>query len=85
MRRAVYIAWQARALVPDAADRARLKRKKLDAVYSGGSTDHWATHVPKVHRGSHYSNGKRVTRVLYSAAAPPAYDAELARRIEEAF
>lgn len=84
-RRGVYVAWQARELVPDVAERQALKRKKLDAVYAGGSTDHWATHVPKVHKGSHYSNGKGVTKVMYSAHAPPVYDEELTRRIEEAF
>ena len=83
-RRAVYIAWQARALVPE-GEREHLKRKKMEAVYSGGSTDHWATHVPAIHRGSHYSNGKKRTKVLYSADAPPAYDAVLAQRIEDAF
>jgi hypothetical protein len=64
-RRGVFIAWQARALVPE-ADRAALKVKKLKAVHSGGSTDHWSTHVPKIHRGSHlYSNKGGITRVLY--------------------
>ena len=83
-RRAVYIAWQARALVGDyeGEDALRaLKRRKLDAVYAGGTTDHWATHVPKVHRGSHYSNGKGVTQVL----PPPEYDAALAAAIDAAF
>ena len=83
-RRVVYIAWQARALVPE-GERETLKRKKMEAVYSGGSTDHWATHVPAIHRGSHYSNGKKRTKVLYSADSPPVYDAELAQRIEDAF
>ena len=83
-RRVVYISWQARALVPD-AERAALKRKKMDAVYSGGSTDHWSTQVPKVHRGSHYSNGKGLTHVLYDRERAPTYDADLARRVEDAF
>lgn len=84
-RRGVFVSWQARALVPDAEERATLKRKKMNAVATGGSTDHWSTHVPKVHKGSHYSNGKGVTQVLYAEGSPPVYDADLARRVEEAF
>lgn len=83
-RRGVYIAWQARDLV-DEEKRNALKRKKLNAVFTGGSTDHWATSVPKVHRGSHYSNGKAITKVIFSASAPPSFPDELSRRIEEAF
>lgn len=83
-RRCVYISWQVRTLVDDAT-RATLKRKKLDAVYTGGSTDHWATSVPKVHRGSHYSNGKGLTNVIYDHEQPPRYDEELTRRIDDAF
>ncbi len=84
LRRSVYISWQMRKLVDDDT-RKSLKRKKLDAVYTGGSTDHWATLVPKVHRGSHYSNGKGLTKVIYDEKNPPCYDEELSRRIEEAF
>ena len=87
-RRVVYISWQARALVEryEGAEELRsLKRKKMDAVYSGASTDHWATHVPKVYRGSHYSNGKGITNVLYTHERPPAYDDDLAQAIEAAF
>jgi hypothetical protein len=83
-RRVVYVAWQARALVPDADARAALKRKKMDALMSGGTTDHWATHVPKVHRGSHYSNGKGASAVLYTTASPPTYDAALLAAIDAA-
>lgn len=86
-RRAVYIAWQARALVPE-EKRAGLKRKKLDAVYSGGTTDHWATHVPKVSRGSHYSNWpdrEHVSKVLFTEHNPPEYPEELQARIDAAF
>ena len=53
----------------------------LLGFHAGGTTDHWATHVPKVHRGSHYSNGKGVTQVL----PPPEYDAALAAAIDAAF
>lgn len=83
-RRVVYISWQARALVPE-DDRASLKRKKMDVVFSGGSTDHWSTQVPKVHRGSHYSNGKKITKVVYDKDHPPVYDEELLSMINEAF
>lgn len=83
-RRVVYIAWQARALVPNEGARRALKRKKMSAIMSGGTTDHWATHVPKVHRGSHYSNGKGKTKVLYSVENPPVYDAALLATIEDA-
>ena len=80
----VYVSWQARALVTD-DERRTLKRKKLGAVTSGGTTDHWATHVPRVHRGSHYSNGAKKTRVVYSATSPPAFSDALLARIESAF
>ena len=83
-RRVVYIAWQARALVPDEDERRALKRKKMDALLSGGTTDHWATHVPKVHRDVHYSNGKRKTAVLYTRDRPPSYDPALMATIEDA-
>ena len=83
-RRVVYIAWQARALVPEEEERQSLKRKKINAIMSGGTTDHWATHVPKVHRGSHYSNAKGLTKVLYTADHPPVYDANLMATIEGA-
>ena len=84
-RRAVFVAWQARDLVSD-KERVSLKRKKLnEVVYTGGSTDHWATHIPKVHRGSHYSNGKQITKVLYTRETPPVYDEALAQRVDDAF
>ena len=82
-RRVVYIAWQARALL-DENQRYTLKRKKMDAIMSGGTTDHWATHVPKVHKGSHYSNGKGKSKVLFTASSPPQYDASLLAIIEDA-
>lgn len=83
-RRVVYISWQSRALVDSEEERRALKRKKMEAILSGGTTDHWATHVPAVHRGSHYSNGKQITNVLFSHDRPPEYDDELLARIEEA-
>ena len=51
-RRVVYIS--DRRLVSDER-RPVLKQLKLDAVYRGGSTDHWSIQIPKVHAGSHYS------------------------------
>lgn len=83
-RRVVYISWQARALVATEDERRALARKKRTAILSGGTTDHWATHVPKVHRGSHYSNGKQITHVLFSHEHPPDFGEELLARIDEA-
>lgn len=56
----------------------------MSAILSGGTTDHWATHVPKIHRGSHYSNGKGLTKVLFDAEHPPTYEADLMGAIESA-
>ena len=83
----IYVSWQARALVADAEERRFLKRKKMAAVTTGGTTDHWATHAPsKVTRGAHFSNGaKKTTRVVYNAERPPPLDAALRARLEEAF
>ena len=72
------------ALVTD-DERSVLKRKKMDAVTTGATTDHWATSVARVYRGSHYSNGAKKTKVVYSADHPPAYDHSLRAKIEEAF
>ena len=83
-RRGIYISWQDRRLVPS-SERASLKRKKLKAVHSGGSTDHWAHHISKVHRGGHYSNGKGLTKTLYNKERAPQYSEELRARMEEAF
>lgn len=80
----VYVSWQARALVTD-EERRVLKRKKMDAVTTGGTTDHWSTQVTRVYRGSHYSNGAKKTKVVYSADHPPAYDDALRAKIEDAF
>ena len=57
-RKVVYITWQPRVLC---RDHRALKKQELDAVVTGGSTDHWAMHVPL---GSHYSNGKRISNVI---------------------
>ena len=83
-RLGVYISWQSRELVPE-DKRANLKKRKLDAVMSGGSTDHWSTQAPRIHRGSHYSNGKKLTKVIYSKDNPPTYSDELWTKIHSAF
>lgn len=83
-RRIVFISWQARALVTD-EEREILKNRKLFAIRTGATTDHWATNADRLHRGSHYSNGKKLTQVVYSEDTPPELDEELLRRIEEAF
>ena len=80
----VYVSWQARALVTD-EERRVLKRKKMDAVTTGATTDHWSTNASRVYRGSHYSNGAKKTKVVYSADHPPAYDDALRAKIEDAF
>lgn len=83
-RLGIYISWQYRELVPE-DKRAALKKRKLDAVMSGGSTDHWSSQAPRIHRGSHYSNGKRLTNVIYSKDCPPEYSEELTKKIDAAF
>jgi hypothetical protein len=37
-----------------------------------------------VHRGSHYSNGKGLTKVLHTAENPPIYETDFLATIEEA-
>ena len=81
----IFVSWQARALVSDEAERRALKRKKMDAVETGATTDHWSTHAVKVYRGSHYSNGAGTTRVVYSADHPPVLSDALRAKIEAAF
>lgn len=80
----VFVSWQARALVTD-EERRVLKRKKMDAVTTGATTDHWSTNATRVYRGSHMSNGAKKTKVVYSADHPPAYDDALRAKIEDAF
>tara|TARA_B110001450_G_scaffold255469_1_gene283092 strand:- start:2507 stop:3544 length:1038 start_codon:yes stop_codon:yes gene_type:complete len=80
----IYVSWQARALVTD-EERRVLKRKKMDAVTTGATTDHWSTNASRVYRGSHYSNGAKKTKVVYSADHPPTYDDALRAKIEDAF
>lgn len=79
----VYVSWQARALVSD-EERRHLKRKKLDAIATGGTTDHWATQASRIYRGSHYSNGAKKTRVAYSSHNPPVFEDALLSRIQDA-
>jgi hypothetical protein len=80
----VYVSWQARALVTD-DERRVLKRKKMDAVTTGATTDHWSTNASRVYRGSHYSNGAKKTKVVYSADHPPPFSDALRAKIEDAF
>ena len=80
----IYVSWQARALVNE-EERRNLKRKKMMAIQTGATTDHWATQATRVYRGSHYSNRYKKTRVLYNAQNPPPYSEELRERIEAAF
>lgn len=80
----IYVSWQARALVSQ-DERNVLKRKKMSAVTSGATTDHWSTQVPRVYRGSHYSNGSKRTKVLYNAENRPLFDEELLSQIESSF
>ena len=80
----VYVSWQARALVTD-EERRVLKRKKMDAVTTGATTDHWATNATRVYRGSHMSNGEKKTKVVYSTDHPPPFSDALRAKIEDAF
>ena len=80
----VYVSWQARALVTD-DERRVLKRKKMMAVTTGATTDHWATNATRVYRGSHMSNGAKKTKVVYSNDHPPAFSDALRAKIDDAF
>lgn len=80
----VFVSWQSRALVTD-EERRLVKRKKMEAVTTGATTDHWSTKAARVYRGSHMSNGAKRTNVVYSVDNPPVYDDALRAKIEEAF
>lgn len=80
----IYTSWQARALVTD-EERQLLKLKKMAAVTTGATTDHWSTNTKRLYRGSHYSNGSKKTKVMYSIDRPPNISSELYSRIEDAF
>ena len=87
-RRVVYISWQTRDLLRKfEGDRALevVRDKKIRAISTGGTTDHWSTHVPTIYRGSHYSNGKGLTKVLYTPETPPVFHPELWQRIVGCF
>ena len=45
----------------------RSEKRKWDDVTTGGSTDHWPTHVPNIYRGSRYSDDKGISNVILSA------------------
>jgi hypothetical protein len=89
-RSAVFLSWQHRAIGGDSTQQQEMKKRKLDCILGGGTTDHWAHVVPKKGRGSrgdHYSNGKKgearnphPSRVL----PPPAYTEAMLERIKEA-
>jgi len=82
-RRGLFICWQPAALVPD-EERADLKKRKFHAITNGGSTDHWAGYVPggnKGHRGSHYSNAKKLTKVIHNSDNPITFGPEMAEKI----
>ena len=77
----IYVCWQSRALV-DESERATLKRKKMDAINSGGTTDHWPTNGKRNPGGNHYSNKDKKTKVVYSRETPPEFSQELLAKIE---
>jgi len=82
-RRGLFISWQPVALVPEKL-REDLKKRKFQAITNGGSTDHWAGYVPggnKGHRGSHYSNGKKLTKVIHDSDNPVTFGPEMAEKI----
>jgi hypothetical protein len=82
-RRGMFICWQPAALVDD-TERPALKKRKWDAIINGGTTDHWAGYVPggnKGHRGSHYSNGKQLSKVVHNDNNPVELDPDIAERV----
>lgn len=84
-RRGLFICWQPAALVPN-EERADLKKRKFQAITNGGSTDHWAGYVPggnRGHRGSHYSNGKKLTKVIHDSDNPITFGPEMEKQIWE--
>ena len=81
IRMVVYICWQSVRLAGSAEERRNTRKRKLEAAVTGASTDHWATHVKKLHRGSHYSNGKGVSHVLYHKGKNPVWDRELWHKV----
>ena len=85
-RRGLFICWQPAALIPDQL-REDLKKRKFEAITNGGSTDHWAGYVPGVnkgHSGSHYSNGKKLTKVIHDKGNPITFSDEMKEKIMDA-
>ena len=85
-RRVVYIAWQSRDLIKKYEGGMEAVRALTQK--DGGHLQRWH-HRPLVHarsqkpyRGSHYSNGKGLTKVMYTADRPPVYDDALAATVE---
>ena len=86
-RRGLFICWQPAALCEDVQERSSLKKRKWEAVKAGGTTDHGATYVPrggKGHRGGHFSNGDKKSKVLHSQANPVEFSPEMAQEIYDA-
>lgn len=74
-RLGIFISWQPRSLAQE--DHQMLKKRKLNAIQNGGSTDHWAHYVPvggRGHGGSHYSNGKQSSKVIHSRENPVKFE-----------
>lgn len=85
-RRGLFICWQPAALIPENL-REDVKTRKFEAITNGGTTDHWAGHVPggnKGHRGSHYSNGHKLTKVIHNKDNPIKYDHDMEKQIMDA-
>lgn len=85
-RRGLFICWQPEALIPEEL-RADLKKRKFEAITNGGSTDHWAGYVPcgnKGHRGSHYSNGKKLTKVIHNSDNPIEFGPQMTEKVMDA-
>jgi len=85
-RRGLFICWQPADIIPKNMQ-ADLKKRKFEAITNGGSTDHWPGYVPggnKGHSGNHYSNGKRLTRVIHNKDHPITFHPEMEKMIMDA-
>ncbi|MBD53197.1 MAG: hypothetical protein CL450_07915 [Acidimicrobiaceae bacterium] len=86
-RRGLFICWQPAALFEDVEDRSSLKKRKWRAITGGGTTDHWAAYVPggdRGHRGGHYSNKHKRSKVIHSDENPVEFGPEMAQKIYDA-
>lgn len=85
-RRGLFICWQPAALIPEDM-KENVKKRKFKAIINGGSTNHWAGDVPggdKGHSGSHYSNGKQLSKVINDKKNPIKFDPEMKKKIMDA-